>query len=153
MDGHRGLLAGLAALGLLGLCLRFARLAETETPAWQRCLAPGVPCAGATVVLPLYRVVAVENGGELRISKLIRDVPVHPPPGVAVAVGDTVTVEGHFAGADGRVVADRLTRHPLRPVKEGLGLLGLALALVAAPLAFGWVGGWPWRGGRLVERG
>ena len=62
-------------------------------------------------------------------------------------MGDTVSIAGTFHAEDGAVVADSVRHHRLRPVKKGLGLLGLLLAMMWAPRCFAW------RDGGLVLRG
>ena len=65
----------------------------------------------------------------------------------ALAVGDTVSVEGTFDVQKSRVVEVRRELHVLRPLKRGFGALGLVLLLMAVPRVF------VWRAGRLALRG
>lgn len=144
-DRHRALKLGLglAALGALGAA--YARDATSFEGGLFSCREAPAACDGAPQVLPLYRVQAVDSGG-FTVGKVARGVRVVADP-EGVEVGDTVSVAGAFRAADGAVVAHTVQHHRLRPVKKGLGIVGLLLALLWAPRCFAW------RGGRVVPRG
>jgi hypothetical protein len=101
---------------------------------------------GAELVFPLWTVTAVDGPAHYEISKVVTGVPV---VGDAhdLAVGDTVSIDGHFSAADSAVHVDVRELHTLRKWKEALGVLGFVWVVVAAPFAF------RIQGRRLVERG
>ena len=67
--------------------------------------------------------------------------------GAAIERGDRVSVRGHFRASDQAVVEEDRLVHHLWVWKQRLGLLGLVLAVLMAPLCF------TIRDGRVVERG
>jgi hypothetical protein len=144
-DRHRPLKLGLGLAALLALGAAYAQRATSFEGGLFSCREDPASCDGARQVLPLYRVQALESDG-FTVGKVARDVRIIADP-EGVAVGDTVSVAGVFRAGDGAVVAHTVQHHGLRPVKKGLGILGLLLALLWAPRCFAW------RGGRLVLRG
>ena len=114
----------------------------TDRSAWIRDCEVDEDCAGRRVFLALVTVMSVEDE-QYTVRKLEDDhliQGVHPE----LEVGETVSV---IAGWEGeRLVEQELTRHPWRPYKSGLGLIGLGLTVVVL------VGGFRWENG-VVPRG
>ncbi len=124
----------LVALGALGLHAMEAVGGRVQ--GWAACVADPVAHAGIPVVLPLHDLTTRE-GATLGLSQSWRDIPVvvDGPLPAELAVGDVVSVHGVCAGPPARVAATELRTHPLRPWKEGLGVVGLALWLLSLPWA------------------
>lgn len=144
-DRHRALKLGLGLSALLALGAAYAHQATSFEGGLFSCRVDPAACDGARQVLPLYRVQSVAPDG-FTVGKVARDVRVVADPD-GVDIGDTVSVAGVFRAADGAVVAHTVQHHGLRPVKKGLGILGLLVALLWAPRCFAW------RDGRVVLRG
>lgn len=134
----------LALLG--GICWFYARESVDFWAVYPRIQAAGDRLDGRVVRFPLWEVTAIAGPRRLEISKVIRDIPVEGDT-TGLKLGDTVSVVGNFRAADDVVVASVLYVHRYRKWKERLGILGMMLSLLAAPLGFAW------RAGRLVERG
>lgn len=136
----------LAALGALAM-----HWVGGREVGWAACSGAPEEHAGTAVVLPLHDVSRLDHRtGELWVSQSWRDVPV-----VATALpddletGDVVSVVGVCAAQPARVLADRVTPHPLRPWKEGLGVLGLGLWILSLPWSLRKTpSGWALRGDR-----
>lgn len=144
-DRGRGLkiAAGLLVCAALGAW--YARWALAAEHGWRWATEDPAGRDGSPMVFPLWEVTAIDGPDRYRISKVVKDVPVH---GEArdLAVGDTVSVLGTF-NAEGPVIEVEVREHHvLRKYKEILGVIGFVWVVVAAPFAF------RIRGGRLVER-
>jgi hypothetical protein len=124
----------------------YARWALAAEQGWRWAMTDPVGRNGAPMVFPLWEVTAVEGPDRYRISKVVKDVPLH---GDArdLKVGDTVSVIGHFDASGPVVEVEVRELHVLRKYKEALGILGFVWVVLAAPFAF------RIRGGRLTERG
>jgi len=144
-DRHRALKLGLGLAALLALGGTYAHEAMSFEGGLLFCREAPVSCDGARQVLPLYRVQGLAPDG-FTVGKVVRDVRIIADP-TGVEVGQTVSVAGVFRAEDGAVVAHTVHHHGLRPVKKGLGILGLLAALIWVPWCFAW------RGGRVVMRG
>ncbi|MDP2316448.1 MAG: hypothetical protein Q8P41_26360 [Pseudomonadota bacterium] len=134
-------LALTAALG--GYYAWWALQAESG---WRWAMEAPAERDGAPMVFPLWTVTGVKGPDRYEISKVVKGVPV-VGPATDLAVGDTVSVLGHFDASVPAVRVEERELHVLRKYKEALGILGFVLVVVAAPFAF------RIRGGRLVERG
>lgn len=113
---------------------------------YRDCVASPTAHDGATVILPLWSVSTILGPQRYLLSDGVRDVPIDGPT-LALHPGDILSVRGHCRGLDPVIVEVARQSHPLRRWKERLGLLGLVLAGVAAPLVF------RIEAGRLVARG
>jgi len=114
----------------------------TDRSDWIRDCEVEEDCAGRRVFLALVTVMSIEDD-RYTVRKLENDhliQGVHPE----LKVGETVSV---IAGWEGELLVEHeLTRHPWRPYKNGLGLIGVALTVVVL------VGGFRWEQG-VVPRG
>ena len=134
-------LTGVCVLAMLALGHRYATRAIEFRDVHHACLNGVASARGGRVVLSLWTVTAVGDG-QVTVSKVGPPVPV---VGVDEAwrVGDVVSVDGRCqaASADSgaRVVASRFQRHPLRPAKAGLSVVGMVFAIAYVLRAF-WAG-------------
>lgn len=145
-DRWRGPKLALGCGLLLALCAWHGHVAASLPFGWHKVASDPQQHDGAELVMPLYRVTAVEGPGRFRLGKVALDVPIADGP-EGLAIGDTVSVRGRFSAQDGRVHASEWEVHHWRKAKFVLGLLGVVVALFGLPLAF------RWRQGRVVERG
>ena len=122
---------------LLGLGGYYAWQALHTPIGWHLCLSDPAAYDGYPLRLPLYTVEAVEGPDRYILSKDIRDVPVEGPT-AGLRPGQTVSVRATFRASDQVAVEVARDLHRLRRAKEALGLLGVALCLLAAPLVFAW---------------
>lgn len=126
----------LAALALLlALGLRYAYESSTQMSYYARMERRGERADGKTVRLPIWTVTAIDGPDRFEISKVVRDIPVEAPT-ADLTVGQTVSVVGRYRAADGVVVADIVAHHPYRRLKEGLGIAGVLLSILAFPFGF-----------------
>ena len=134
-DHLRGakLLASLAILLALGGY--YARVAMTLESGYRWCMEDPVGRDGSNVVFPLWTVTRVVDDGHYEISKIVQGVPV-VGDATPLHVGDTVSVAGTFSAEDHSVHEEAREIHTLRKYKEGLGVIGLGAAVLAAPMAF-----------------
>lgn len=144
-QGRMGKLWGVGSL-LLGLGIYHAYISMTMVFGYRECLEDIAKNDGATLIFPLWEVTRIDGPGQYAISKVVKDIPILGET-TDLHMGATVSVVGHFRGADRVVVEERKEIHVLRVWKERLGILGAALVIGAAPLTF------RWRAGRLEERG
>ena len=140
--------AAQGALVLLLLVLLggyYASLAMALEIGWRQCASDPPRWDGQALVFPLWVVTGVDGPDRYRISKVVKDVPIHGPT-EGLDEGDTVSVIGHFS-AERMVVEQSLIEvHHLRPYKEAIGGAGMIAAIVGLPLLF------RWRARRLEER-
>jgi hypothetical protein len=145
-DRHRWLKIGLTVTFIAALAWRYTGFAIDRPEGIRSAMVAPTAHDGALILLPLWRVSAIEGPGRYAVSKVLRDVVVLGTTD-GLAVGDTVSVTGVFRAQDSVVVETTHHRHWLRPWKGGLSLLGLLLAFIFAPRFF-----W-WRNHRVVLRG
>jgi len=136
--------ACVAVMVLLGL--QYGRAVMGNDRGWRACLASPASHDGDEVIFTTYTVTHIDGPDRFEISGVVSGVPVEGDAS-GIALGDRVSVKGHFRASDRVVVSARQQVHTLWPWKVGLGLLGLAAAVLAAPLGF------TIRDGRVVERG
>ena len=129
----------LAALGA-----RFAGEVSALPVTWRQAVADPASLDGAELVFTLHMVSAVAP--ETTLFRVEAPVPLVGAPD-DLAVGDAVSVRGHFDAASGRVVVEELERHPWRHAKGALSLLALVLWLLSVPF---WLR--PGRGGLSLAR-
>jgi hypothetical protein len=136
----------LAVLLLAGLGAAYARWAITADRGWRWALEDPAARDGARMVFPLWEVTRIVSADRFEISKTVQDVPIAGDTS-GLAVGDTISIDGHF-DASGPVVQEEIRElHPLRPYKEALGFAGFFLVALWVPFAF------RVQRGRVVERG
>ena len=146
VDQGRGRKAlGLAGL-LLGLGIYHAYISMTVVFGYRECLEDVARYDGVLLILPLWEVTRIDGPDRYALSKIVQNIPVEGDTS-GLKVGATLSIEGHFRGADQVVVESRRELHTLRVWKERLGVLGVLGVLGAAPFAF------RWRARRLEEHG
>lgn len=145
-DRHRGAKLVASVSLLLALGGYYARVAMTLESGYRWCMEDPVGRDGSDVVFPLWTVTRIVDDGHYEISKIVQGVPV-VGDATPLHVGDTVSVVGTFSADDHAVHEEVREIHTLRKYKEGLGVVGLGAAVLAAPLAF------RIRGRRIVPRG
>lgn len=145
-DRHRPLkaLAGVALV--VGLGLWYGDTVRYRLSGWEQCIQDPDGHDGQEVVFSTYMVTAVGGASRYEIGGMVWGVPVEGASS-GLSVGDRISVRGRFRGSDQVVVEEERLLHRLWYWKQGLGILGVILALLAAPLCF------TIRGGRVVERG
>ncbi|MDP2309717.1 MAG: hypothetical protein Q8P18_27100 [Pseudomonadota bacterium] len=152
----RGAPARIVAALLLTMALGgyYAWWALQPESGWRWAMQAPAERNGATMIFPLWTVTAIVGPDRYEISKVVQGVPI-VGPAQDLAVGDTVSVLGHFdasvstpgQGSAPAVRADVREHHVLRKYKEALGIFGFLFVVVAAPFAF------RIERRRLVERG
>lgn len=140
---HRLVVAGVCAATLLALGQGFAQRVQ-EREAWLADCQRGADCGQRRVFLALVDVIERDEHGVV-VLKQARRLRLYGTPG-DLRPGDTISVIARFDG-QGRLQVQELERHPWRPLKKGLGVLGL---LLGAGLC---VWGLRWERGGLVEHG
>lgn len=145
-DPWRLPLLALVLVALLGLGAAYTRLVITLPDGIRACLADPASHDGTLQVFPVWFVSGVDGPDRYRVSRVVKDVVVEGPS-EGLERGQVITVVGHFRARDSVVVQVRREIHHLRPYKMGLSLVGLLLAMVAAPWRF------TWRDGYLRVRG
>ncbi len=126
---------------MLGLGLYNVHVAMELVFGYRDCLEDPARSDGATLIFPLWTVTAVDGPQRFRVSKVLRDVPV-VGESAGLAVGDTISLKGHFRASDLTMIEAERELHPLRRWKERLGYAGVVLALAAGPLCFRLQGGY-----------
>ena len=101
---------------------------------------------GEPVLLPLWEVTHIWDANMYSVSKSVVGVPIIGSS-QGLALGDTVTVIGHFRAEDAAVIVERRVDHPWRKAKGGLSVVALMIGFVLFPRFFGW------SSGRVVLRG
>lgn len=144
-DRLRGAKAALAVAMILALGAYYAYIAANMESGWRWCLEDPAGRDGAALAFPLWTVTRVDGPDRYEISKIISGVPVQGDA-TPLAVGDTVSVAGHFDAAHTVVVEEAREVHVLRRWKEALSVLGFVLVALAAPFSF------RVRAGRVEER-
>lgn len=137
------------ALALVVLCALHGIQGARLPTGWEAAAAEPAAQDGRRLVLSLYRVSRVQPPDRLWLSKVARDVPIRleDPPEALPALGSTVSVVGTFHADSREIEVHTLRTHPLRVIKQGLGLLVVLLWMASLPFTF------TWRRSRLVERG
>jgi hypothetical protein len=115
----------------------------TTDEGYEACLSEPASCVGQRHVLPLQRVYAV-TATTAEVGRPQRRVHVRGDLD-GVRVGEELSLSGTFA-ADGRLELEGVERHPLRPQKRWLGVVGAVALLLLLPLVF------TVRRGRVVPR-
>lgn len=144
-DRGRGPRLAVAIAALAAMGAYYAWFSTTQVKGWRWCNEDPAARDGWALVFPLWTVTQVVGPDRFEISKAIPDVPVLGDAR-GLREGDTISLAGRFSAKDGAVVEEARELHPLRPWKEGLGVLGFVVAACAAPFAF------RVRGGRVEER-
>lgn len=89
-----------------------------------RCVADPAACAGDEAVLPLRRVYAIHGPDAYQVGRPGGRIEV-VGPSAGLTVGEEVSVGGRYTTTG--LVASWVERHPYRPWKRRLGLLGAGL--------------------------
>ncbi len=144
-DRLRWLKLSCAVLLLVMLGARYTWYASHLPFGWRACITEPARHDGRALIFPLYTVAEIQGPDRYRIRKVV-EVPVEGDT-AGLAVGMSVSVQATFRAADAIAVEVSRTLHPWRKYKKLLGIVGLILAVLAAPLAF------DWRAGRLITRG
>lgn len=140
-DPARWPLLALALVGLLALGLDYTRRVLELPDGIRAALTQPEAHDGERLVLPVWFVAGVDGPRRYRVSRILKDVPVEGPS-EGLQAGQVITVVGQFRAQDRTVVELRRTVHRHRAAKHALSLLGLLVALAAAPFAFTWQGGY-----------
>lgn len=140
------LTAAACVAAIVAVGLWYSHTVLSRDTGWRQYLADPPAHDGALAVFPTHTVTAIEGPSRYTIGGVIRDIPVEGDA-TALQVGDRISVRGSFRAADQVVVEERHLVHRLWAWKERLGILGLVLSVLAAPLAFTLRDGW------VVERG
>jgi hypothetical protein len=145
-DRHRGakLLSALVLLGALAWI--YTDHTISRPIGYGAAIADPAAHDGVVLRLPLWEVEQVLGPDRFTMGWTVRGVVVQGPT-AGLKTGDTVSVVGRFRALDRVVVAEKVQPHPLRPIKAGLSMLTMLLALLMLPRFFGW------REGRVVLRG
>ena len=145
-DRHRLLKALLGLVLVLTMGLWYADTVRYRLSGWEQCIQDPAGHDGEEVVFSTYMVTAIGSPSRYEIGGMVWGVQVEGASG-GLSVGDRVSVRGRFRAADQVVIEEEHHHHRLWHWKQGLGILGLILAMLAAPLCF------TVHGGRVVERG
>lgn len=133
-DDRRWLKLGLALAVVAALGGYYAWIA-LHVVGYRECVEAGAAREGQRLVFPVWDVTAIDGPQRFRISKVIRDVPIRGDA-TGLRVGDTISLAGTYDAASREVIETDRERHPLRRWKERLGVIGVVLAVLAAPFAF-----------------
>lgn len=144
-DRWRWTIVGVVLVAQLGLGMTYTHRAMTLPDGVRACLAEPQAHDGVELVFPVWFVAGIDGPRRYRVSRVVKDVVVEGDS-AGLEQGQVITLVGRFRGADSVVLEERREIHHLRPYKHGLSLLGLVLALLAAPAA------WTWRAGYLRSR-
>ena len=139
-DRHRILKMVLAVAGLVLLGVHYTQFATDRPEGFRAAAAEPEAHDGARLLFPLWEVTRIHGATHYEISKSLRGVPIR---GAAdgLAVGDSVTVRGHFRARDRTVVATERIDHPHRKVKAALSIAALVWCAVVGRRWFGIEGG------------
>jgi hypothetical protein len=145
-DRHRRIKLLCALALLVGLAWRYTSHTTQAPLGYGAALAEPEAYDGALLRLPLWSVDEVLGPERFTMGWMVRGVPVEGSS-EGLQPGTTVSVVGRFRASDRTIIADKVQPHPLRPVKAGLSMLTMLMALLLIPRFFGW------RQGRVVLRG
>lgn len=133
-------------LAIVAVGLWYSHAVFSRANGWRQYVTDPAAHDGSPVVFTTYTVTAVDGPGRYEIGGVVRGIPVEGDAS-GLQLGDRVSVRGTFRAHDQVVVEEKHLVHRLWVWKERLGILGLILAVLAAPLAFTVRDGW------VVERG
>ncbi len=124
-----------AVLGLVGLGHRYSLGVQSVPDGIRACLEVPEANDGRRVVLPVWIVTQVDGPERYQVSRVLKGVQVEGDAR-GLEPGQVITLVGHFRAADRTVVELRREIHHRRIYKQALSLLGLLLAMGAAPWFF-----------------
>jgi hypothetical protein len=144
-DRARPWLALVCGVWLVLMGARYGHYSVAKPVGFRYCLDHLEQCQGRTILLPLWRVTEVHDGG-YALYKITGPIPVEGDSS-GLSLGDTISAVTTF-DADRQLLVEQSRKvHHLRRAKVWLGVIGLVLSLGLI------VGGFRLREGRVVARG
>lgn len=124
-----------AVLALIAVGGRYSEGVQAAPDGIRACLEEPAAHDGQRVVLPVWFVSQVDGPRRYQVSRVLKGVQVEGDT-LGLEAGQVITLVGEFRSSDQTVVELRREIHHRRVHKQALSLLGLLLALGAAPCFF-----------------
>lgn len=124
-----------AVVALIAVGGRYSETVQSAPEGIRACLEAPAAHDGQRVVLPVWFVSQVDGPRRYRVSRVLKGVPVEGDTR-GLEPGQVITLVGDFRASDQTVVELRREIHHRRAHKQALSLVGLLLAMGAAPWVF-----------------